>query len=209
MTGFFLFILLIIVIIIIVNKLLKSKASNKFVIGKAKWQEIDSTQITHQGVVIDEKKMLKSIEEELINSRFFINIGIEDFFLAIRKTKTQKFMSDEPCINIETKKSYGINTRLKISQKYFNLLTDEGKHLEDPKEMFNNIYYKYWHIAYREKDIKNIKEAGFNKVKISFVYECAHAKKLENKIFNINELPSLPFDDCDADFCRCTFSPVS
>ena len=122
-----------------------------------------------------------------------------------------KQFREEPCIGLEEKKQYKINTRQKVNKDFFNLLTDKGKHQEyilleleniilSSKFKINNIY-----------ELREYKKLGIKYVKIECCNDdrdCPAVKKYCNKEFELSQVPELPLPECTADLCRCIYSAI-
>ena len=118
---------------------------------------------------------------------------------------------EEPCLELEEKKKYKINTRQKVNKYFFNLLTEKGKHQEyillelekiilSSEFKINNIY-----------ELRECKELGIKYVKIECCNDdrdCPVVKKYCNKEFELSQVPELPLPECTADLCRCIYLPI-
>lgn len=165
------------------------------------------------------KEILSLIKEKLENSAFYTEESVK---LILNKLKHHNFCEtsiqvilkqfrEEPCLNLEEKKQYGINTHQKINKNYFNLLTEVGKHQEYILTDLENIILSSEHKIHNKYELLECKALGIKNVQISCCNDdrdCPAVKKYCNRIYPINAVPELPLPECTADVCRCIYLSV-
>lgn len=118
---------------------------------------------------------------------------------------------EEPCLELEEKKKYKINTRQKINKDFFYLLTEKGKHQEYILLELENIILSSEFKINNSYELREYKKLGIKYVKIEYCNDdrdCPAVKRYCNKKFELRQVPSLPLPECTADLCRCIYSPI-
>lgn len=132
----------------------------------------------------------------------FIESPVQNILKQFRK---------EPCLELEEKKKYKINTRQKVNKVFFNLLTEKGKHQEYILLELENIILSSEFKINNIYELRECKELGIKYVKIEGCNDdrdCPVVKKYCNKKFELSQVPELPLPECTADLCRCMYLPV-
>ncbi len=178
-----------------------------------------SLYVRDKNAKIKNKEILTLINEKLENNKFYTDEAksyilqrlVHCNFVETSIQGILKQFREEPCLELEEKKRYGINTRQKINKNYFNLLSECGKHQEyvliDLENIIlssqNKIYNKYQLLEFKSLGIKNIQIACCNDDR-----DCPAVKKYCDKSYPINKVPELPLPECNADVCRCIYLSV-
>ncbi len=137
-------------------------------------------------------------------------ISRHNFVTSDTEILLQKFRK-ETCVTLEEKKKYGIKTRQKINKRFFDLLSEKGKHQDYILKDLRNMFYSSKHFIFNKYEIIECKSLGIREVKISCCNDdrnCPYIEKYRNKKYPIDEAPELPLPECTADFCRCMYLPV-
>ena len=165
------------------------------------------------------KEILEMIKSKIENNdnytenciKYILKIlSRENFIMSSVQIVLKKFR-EEPCIGLEEKKQYKINTRQKVNKDFFYLLTDKGKHQEYILLELENIILSSTHKINNEYELRDLKKLGVKYVTIECCNDdrdCPAVKKYCNKEFKINQVPELPLPECTADLCRCIYSPI-
>lgn len=121
---------------------------------------------------VKNKEILEEMILQLRNYNYFTDSCISFFekkfsnksLLNTSISKLMKEFREEPLLPLEVKKEYGINTRLKISSDFFNLLTEEGKHLEDISYFLQKIIINSQCKVQGKYTLIQLKQSGYKYV---------------------------------------------
>ena len=165
------------------------------------------------------KEILALLYSKLCNSDFYTEECIE-FIVGILSNKNivessiqvlLKSFREEPCVQLEEKKLFKINTRQKINKKFFDLLSEKGKHQEYVIMNLENIILSSVHKIQNKYKLIEYKALGIKEVEILCCNDdrdCPAVKKHCNKKYPINHVPELPLDECTAELCRCCYVSI-
>ena len=147
------------------------------------------------------EKCVKYILQQISNHNFVTGYT-ENLIKQFRK---------KPCVNLEEKKRYHINTRQKINKTFFDLLTEEGKHQGYVLSDLRNIIYSSKSKILNKYHLFELKSLDIKEVEISCCEDdntCMNRKKYCNRRYLIDEVPELPLEGCTAGFCVGSYLPV-
>jgi hypothetical protein len=132
--------------------------------------------------------------------------------LVNRNAKTVfKAITSGKLLELGEKKRLGISARRKYGTDYIETLTEKGLENDASVGFFMVSYYRASGIVGRQYKIAEYKRAGVKRVRISPCNDgrdCRAIAKYADEAFAIDELPTLPLAECDAEYCRCWISPV-
>ena len=163
-------------------------------------------------------ELLHLLREQMLDTGYFETEGIDfiinkigktDFYVVHPSSIKSKIIY-EPFLSLDDKKNYGINYRLKVGQDFFNSLSQTGKKLSNPYGQFTIIYHFAHSKIGNKYTLERYRESGVSKAEIKGIDDTRACNRIKtyNKVWSIDEVPELPLIDCDADICRCCYSPV-
>ena len=155
--------------------------------------------------------------EEMI-SLIMQDIEKNNYFKPEKLSKLQKYISEmvkegfysdpfdyDKVLSLNEKKASGLNTRKKISKEFFDFIAPAGLSVPEPENLLMKIFYRYFFIICRKYDLVRMKNEGVTKVKIAGSAEQVCNSMDLNKIWSINEVPSLPLSGCTNFYCPCSY----
>jgi hypothetical protein len=165
------------------------------------------------------KEIYELIKSKISNSENYTDECVKFILKKISKVNFIESSSqiiiknfrEEPCVSLEEKKQYNINSRQKINKEFFDLLSEKGKHQEYILLGLENIILSSIHKINNTYELHNMKKMGIKYVTIECCNDdrdCPAVKKYCNKEFKINQVPDLPLPECTADLCRCFYSSI-
>ncbi len=143
--------------------------------------------------------------------KYILKILSKSNFVTSSNQVILKKFREEPCLTLEEKKEYKINTRQKVNKEFFNLLSDKGKHQEYILNDLEIIIISSCHKINNTYSLQDFKKSGIKYVTIECCNDdrdCPAVKKYCNREFKINQVPDLPLPECTAEYCRCMYSPI-
>lgn len=162
-------------------------------------------------LILIKDKLEKSVFYTTESKEYILNKLAPCNFIETSIQVILKQFREEPCLSLDEKKLYGINTRQKINKTYFNLLSEQGKHQEYILIDLENIILSSEQKIHNKYQLLEYKSLRINKVQISCCNDdrdCPAVKKYCNKVYSINNVPELPLPECNADVCRCLYLSV-
>jgi hypothetical protein len=111
--------------------------------------------------------------------------------------------AEGPPLSVDLKKSFGYRANFRIGERFFNILSSEGK--SDP--VYASEHILNWcmnnHFNFIQRKIIEYRKRPARFSAIDDGNTCDQAVQLHGHIFEHSELPNLPLPNCDAEQCRC------
>lgn len=109
-------------------------------------------------------------------------------------------------LSLEEKRSLGINTRLKITQALYDVLTPAGLEF-GPKKVLESLYLKATFDHNRHRDIARMKNLGikqYSPMSCGDNRDCDWCASMDGKPISVEvDFVQLIKEHCTCDYCRC------
>ena len=196
------------------NKVEKPSESSNIIIGygvKPTKNEIEQERKTNEEII-------RLLESNIISSGLFKKERVPALIGKIREVTTEfgrvstklAFEKDE-VLTLEEKKSLGLNTRSKYSKFLIECFEPSRMNEIDPRVALENMHLSAFHKISNKKELQKLKNLGFvKKVKIMPAGDKDDCQEIKSckKVYSINEVPELPFPECNAAYCRCCYEAI-
>ena len=214
MAGFILILLLIGAAVWIARKVASKTKSGS--IGSGFGVSMNKNEIDLERQSNDE--VMKIVEGRIVKSGFFIPEKIPELMAGLKsgaipfgRVNTQVAFDGDTLLTVEEKKALGLNTRMKYSKKLISYFDPKSFKTIEPKSTLEQMQLEAFHRVSRKKELLKLKQMGWVKqVKICSMgggSDCSKIRK-SKKVYNINEVPELPLEGCNAAFCSCSYEAV-
>lgn len=178
--------------------------------SNTKHQEISESiikEISESGFI--KAEILSELAEKIKKSVFSETYG-EIGFSAV--------FSQDDCLTLDEKKSFGYPTRQKISREMINSLSPSGLKLTDPKGTLQGIYNYHSSIIGRKYELIEMKEKlssyddfilGYRVIAALDYSTCIICGALDGTLLKtVNDVENYEKYKCLNKICRCVFVPV-
>lgn len=127
-----------------------------------------------------------------------------------QRVSTTALRSTGEALTNDEKRELGVRANAKLGRDYVEALSDKGKS-ENPINALKLVLLRCASRRSREKNLQEIAMIDQN-IKVEIMSagderDCNGVRSYEGRSFSLERLPPLPLDGCDAEHCRCLYSP--
>jgi hypothetical protein len=215
------FLLIAMVLVVAVVLLLKKRESSSQPSPKVKMEASYAIQATPKQITQEKKskeEIMWLLEARIVASGFFRPEKIQELMAQLwsgsvpfGRTNTKAAFEGDVALTVERKRALGLNTRMKYTEAFIQYFEPSAFQTIEPKTYLENMHQDVSNQVFRKNQLIEFRELRFVKqVEIctaNDVRDCQKVKRLK-KIHDLDEVPELPLQGCDAAYCRCFYQAV-
>jgi hypothetical protein len=165
----------------------------------------------------DNDEVMRLLEENMRTSGLFRNEKIPELISRLRsgwqpftRLNTKTAFGGDEVLSVEDKRSLGLNTRMKYSRTFIDYFDPVSLKIIEPKSILTNMHVGAFHRVSRRRNLMRFRSLGVKRVRIIPVGDGRDCDKIVhlNKVYELNDVPDLPLQGCNAPYCRCMYEPI-